>query len=275
MFQKTKDSQTYLFLKQNYKMKRIALLLTLSLFAFTSCHTDKDDNFQQVNILFNFSHHWDGAEVTNTDFNTIKHTNENGEALSIAKLRYLISKITFEKSTGELFILDGYNLVDVTNNTDLTFAPITTIPTGEYSKVSFVFGFNNEDNIDGAYPDLNSTSWFVPAMLGGGYHFMQLEGRFIDDTTTETGYAYHAIKAVDNSGTTQVFQDTFFEVDLGEVFITDNASFNIEMNIAEWFKNPNTWDLNVLNNMLMPNFNAQIMMYENGQNVFSLESINQ
>ena len=47
------------------------------------------------------------------------------------------------------------------------------------------------------------------------------------------------------------------------------------MNIAEWFKNPNTWDLNVLNNMLMPNFNAQIMMFENGQNVFSLKSVTQ
>ena len=47
------------------------------------------------------------------------------------------------------------------------------------------------------------------------------------------------------------------------------------MNIAEWFKNPNTWDLNVLNQMLMPNSSAQIMMYENGQNVFNLESVNQ
>ena len=35
------------------------------------------------------------------------------------------------------------------------------------------------------------------------------------------------------------------------------------MNIAEWFKTPNTWDLNALNNMLMPNFDAQILMFEN------------
>jgi len=104
---------------------------------------------------------------------------------------------------------------------------------------------------------------------------MQLEGKFIDNTTTETGYAYHTIRAVDNSGATQVFQDTFFEVDLGAINITNNTTFNIEMNIAEWFKNPNTWDLNVLNQMLMPNSSAQIMMYENGQNVFNLESVNQ
>ena len=35
----------------------------------------------------------------------------------------------------------------------------------------------------------------------------------------------------------QVFQDTFFEVNLGAVTITNNVTFNIEMNIAEWFKN--------------------------------------
>ena len=240
---------------------------------FTSCN--KDNGVSQVQITFKFSHNWDGTAVSNANFNSIIYTNANGEDLSITKLRYLISKITFKKSSGETFILDGYNLVDVTNNTNQSFTPITTIPDGDYSKVSFTFGFDNDDNYNENYIDLNSASWNVPELLGGGYHYMQLEGKFIDNTTTETGYAYHTIRAVDNSGATQVFQDTFFEIDVGAVNITNNATFNIEMNIAEWFKNPNTWDLNVLNQMLMPNSSAQIMMYENGQNVFNLESVNQ
>jgi len=253
-------------------MQRIILII-LVLFMFTSCNNDKD--VSQVQITFKFSHNWDGTAVSNANFNSIIYTNANGEDLSITKLRYLISKITFEKSSGETFILDGYNLVDVTNNTNQSFTPITTIPDGDYSKVSFTFGFDNDDNYNENYIDLNSASWNVPELLGGGYHYMQLEGKFIDNTTTETGYAYHTIRAVDNSGATQVFQDTFFEIDVGAVNITNNATFNIEMNIAEWFKNPNTWDLNVLNQMLMPNSSAQIMMYENGQNVFNLESVNQ
>lgn len=256
-------------------MKKIIPILTIIFLIITSCHKDNDDHIFLANITFNFSHNWDDTEVTDTNFNTITYTNANGEQLSITKLRYLVSKITFQKSTGEIFVLDGYNLVDVTNNTNLLFTPLNTIPTGTYSNVSFTFGFNNEDNYDNNYTDLNSASWNVPEMLGGGYHYMQLEGKFIDNTATETGYAYHAIRAVDNSGATLQFEDTFFEVDLGEVTITSNAIFNIEMNIAEWFKTPNTWDLNVLNNMLMPNFDAQIMMFENGQNVFSLESVNQ
>lgn len=255
-------------------MKRIIPIVVFSLLTLLSCSKNNDNTITQANITFNFAHNWDGTTVTNSDFNIIKFTNSFGTQLSISKLQYLVSNIKFENSKGETIVLDSYNLVDVTNNTNLFFLPSNTIPTGTYSKVTFTFGFNNEYNYQN-YTDLNSVSWNVPAMLGGGYHFMQLEGKFIDNSATQTGYAYHTIRAVDNSGSELVFQDTFFEVNLGEVTITNNAVFNIEMNIAEWFKNPNTWNLNVLNNMLMPNFTAQQMMFQNGQNVFSLESINQ
>jgi hypothetical protein len=45
------------------------------------------------------------------------------------------------------------------------------------------------------------------------------------------------------------------------------------MNIAEWFTNPNTWDLNILNTVLMPNFEAQKQMSANGKNVFRVGEI--
>ncbi len=250
-------------------MQRLIPIL-LILFMFTSC--DKDNDVSQAQVTFNFSHNWDGTPVLNTNLNSINYINLNGDSLSITKLRYLISKITFEKISGEVFVLDGYNLVDVTRNMSLSLTPITTIPVGDYSKVSFIFGFDNDNNYNN-YQDLNSVSWAVPEMLGGGYHYMQLGGKFLNNSATETGYAYHTIRAVDSSGAIQVFRDTFFEVNLGAINITNNATFNIEMNIAEWFKNPNTWDFNVLNNALMPNFNAQVLMFENGQNVFSLKSI--
>jgi len=45
------------------------------------------------------------------------------------------------------------------------------------------------------------------------------------------------------------------------------------MNIEKWFEQPNLWDLNSYNQMLMTNSAAQIMMYENGQNVFNLGAV--
>jgi hypothetical protein len=68
-------------------------------------------------------------------------------------------------------------------------------------------------------------------------------------------------------------QDTFFTVNLGVITITNNAEIEVEMNIADWFKNPNLWDLNVLNQMLMPNSSAQIQKFEKGQNVISLGTV--
>ena len=254
-------------------MKKIIAILILSVFA--SCSSDHDvQELPKTEVTLSFSHNWNGFVVTDADFNLIQYFNANTDELSIEKLRYLISKVTFHKSNGETIETEGYNLVDVTNNTNLTFTPNVQIPVGTYSNVSFTFGFDNEDNIDAAYTDLNSESWGVPMMLGGGYHFMQLEGKFIDNVAAETGYAYHAIKAVDNSDPNNlIFQDTFFTVNLGQVIVRENAGIEVKMNIAEWFKNPNTWDLNARHSMLMPNFDAQVDMYENGQTVFSLGNV--
>jgi hypothetical protein len=256
-------------------MKKIIAILVLSTFVFTSCGSDDGANtLPTTSVTFSFSHNWDNTEVTNADFNEIDYLTESNDELSIEKLRYLISKITFQKSTGETIVIDGYNLVDVTNNSNMTFVTSEELTVGTYSNVSFTFGFDNEDNIEGEYTDLNAASWGVPMMMGGGYHFMQLEGKFIDNVAAETGYAYHAIKAVDNSDPNNlVFQDTFFTVDLGEVIVREDAGIEVKMNIAEWFKNPNPWDLNDRHSMLMPNFEAQIDMFENGATVFSLGEV--
>ena len=61
---------------------------------------------------------------------------------------------------------------------------------------------------------------------------------------------------------------------MGAVNIKEDGEINIAMNIAEWFKNPSTWNLNDYNQMLMPNSAAQIIMYENGQNAFTLVNNN-
>lgn len=254
------------------KMTRIIHIAFISFFFLISCNNDSD--IISTNITLNFSHSWDSVPVTNSDFNAIKFTNEKGNTLSIERLRYLISNVTFHKQDGSSIVLDGYNLVDLTHGTNLIYEPVAKVPKDRYDNVTFTFGFNNNDNVSGAYLDLNSTSWNVPAMLGGGYHYMQFDGKFINNANEEQGFNYHAIRAANNPGANPTFpQDTFFTVSLGPVNITNNTIFNIDMNIAEWFKNPNIWNLNALNQMLMPNAAAQIMMFENGQNVFRLKSI--
>ena len=252
-------------------MKLNPLFLNFVAIILFGCNTDLKDNPTQSTLSIKFVHHWDGIQLTNSDFNLFNYTNSYGTVLSIERLRYLISDVVLTKNNGQTVVLEGYSLVDLSNENSLEYIPIDLIETGAYSNISFVFGFTNEKNTNGGYTDLNSESWNVPSLLGGGYHFMQMDGKFLTADNEEQSYNYHAIRAADNPGETPSFpQDTFFRVDLGAVTVRGDAEVNIAMNIAEWFKNPNSWNLNEYNQMLMPNSEAQIMIYENGQNVFTL-----
>jgi hypothetical protein len=257
-------------------MKQILGLYVIAIFSLCGCSSDGDNTAvsSQVSPTFTFTHNWDGELVTNANFNSFDFTTENGDVLSIERLRYVISDITFTTLSNENLVLNGHNLVDVTNANNLSYSTQSTIPAGSYF-VSFTFGLDNEANANN-YIDLNTELFNVPENLGGGYHYMQFDGKFINSNLEEQGFNYHAIRAVDNPGPNPTFpQDTFFKVNLGVIEITNTSEIEVEMNIAEWFRNPVLWDLNEFNQALMPNSTAQIMMYRNGQNVFSLGDVTQ
>lgn len=256
-------------------MKKIALILAIG-FAFAACNNDDDTVTPVVNttVDFTFTQNWDGSEIANADYETTVYTNEHGEELTLSKLVYLISDITFTSDTGEVFDAGDYNLIDARTGSNTSFTPNIEIPEGNYT-VSFTYGFDDEDNQDGVYLDLNSAdgTWSVPTALGGGYHYMRMEGRYTNTMGQEVPFQFHNIRAAMPNTNPLVTRDTSIEVNLGQIAIASGTNIEIEMNVAEWFKNPNTWDLNVLYTILMPNFDAQVMMNENGQNVFSLGDV--
>jgi len=255
-------------------MKTKILAIICIAFVLSSCSEDKDISLNPVAITLNFSHSWDGIEITNADFNELKFTNENEQDLSIERLRYLISEISLTHESGVVTVLDEYNLVDLTNTKGLSFTTSETILPGDYTSVSFRFGFSNEYNIDGAYPDLNTTNFNVPAALGGGYHFMQFDGKYRDITSVEAPFNYHVISAIDPSNTNDP-KDTSFSLNIGAATIGGNTNIQIEMDVSEWFKNPTMWNLNEYDINLMGNYDVQLLMNQNGSSVFSLVSITQ
>ena len=241
-------------------MKKIVFFLLL-IIAFSAC--EKEEQNGMATLLF--KHNWNGTPVTNLDFNTFKFTTENGEEVSIERYRYLISNINIIGSKNHF-------LVDLFTNS-ATNISITDLEQGN-TKLNFTFGFSDNNNVDGIYQDLNSASFNVPEMLGGGYHYLQFDGKYKDTNNQDANINYYAIRAVDRTNPNNlVFEDTSFEVDLGTVQIGNNTVIEINVNIAEWFKNPTTWNLNELNTVLMPNFEAQKIMSANGKNVFSLGNV--
>ena len=97
---------------------------------------------------------------------------------------------------------------------------------------------------------------------------MQLDGTFTSPTNqSPLPFNYHNGTARISEG---VFEQNFIRVNVDGLSIDSNTNIDIKMNLAEWFKNPKTWDLNLLNTGLMGNYDAQREMNENGQSVFSV-----
>lgn len=253
-------------------MKKIIIICLF--FGFNSCSQDKDISLSPVAITLNFTHSWGEDDISSSDFNELKFTNENEQTLNIESLRYVISEITLIHESGVTTILDDYNLVDLTNDVGLSFTTSESILPGDYVSASFRFGFSNNLNIDGAYPNLNTALFNVPGLLGGGYHFMQLDGMYIDNNNQETAYNYHVINAFDGSNPNDTV-DTSFSVNIGGLTIGSKTNINMKMDVSEWFKNPNMWDLDEFDTNLMGNYDVQLLMNQNGSSVFDLVSITQ
>ncbi len=246
-------------------MKKLFITLLVSL-VFIACDSDDDNNTPaDVAVNLKFSQNFNELQVTALNLSTTTYVNEMNQELNITRLRYLLSRLVLTNSNGETFSLSPYHLVDISRPETLTLNTNVTIPEGDYN-LSFVYGFNEEDNQDGAYNDLNAVSWNWPQMLGGGYHFLQMDGQY-NVNTEPAPYNFHNGTARVSEG---VFEQNFVNFNLPNTLsISEGNTININMDIAEWFRNPNTWDLNVYNTPLMPNYDAQKLMQQNAATVFS------
>ena len=253
-------------------MFKKAAFLVLLVLPFVACDKGDDEQAQQnTPVSVGFLHSFYEAAVDSSNFNTIQYTNGFGTSLSITRLRYLITQVSFTNQDGIKTLVKDYHLVDLSQDNTLTINDIL-LPPGAYN-LKMRFGFTEATNTTSVYPDLNAASWNVPENLGGGYHYMQMEGRYLDTTDELFIYAYHTISAVQNPGPENTREDTSIEIDLGEITVPQGATqINVNMRIDQWFENPNLWNLSELNGLLMGNYTAQKMMQENGQNVFSLAS---
>lgn len=242
---------------------------------------EKDDGSctyaTEATITFNFTQNFGGSDLTTSNFNQLNYTNANGEVLSITKMRYSISDVRFYRANGDSLMVEGYHLIDMEDESSLTYVLPDAIPFNSFVGIGFNYGFDETDNIDGAYTDLNAANWNSPMMLGGGYHQLQFEGRYIDNNTDTTAFLYHNLSTSrEIIGTDTNFVSNYANINLSKsITFSKDATVEIKMDVAEWFQNPNTWDLNTLYTSLMGNHTAQLLMTENSSTVFSVGIISE
>jgi len=217
------------------------------------------------------------AVVLNTP--NMPYTNAAGNTFMISRLRYLISDVAFHKADGSCFTIDDYHFVNLSDTNSLTYRPNIEVPEGDYTGISFKFGFDREDNIDGAYPDLNSASWGWPSGIGGspnfggGYHFMQLDGRFMDNNNVDTTFNTHMGTARNMNVSPTTYEDNHFVANptISTLTVDGDFELTIVMNVEQWYEDPYQWDLNMYNRGIMGNYDAQRKLNLNGPSVFTVE----
>ena len=236
-----------------------------------SCSSNDEEFEENTNISITFSHYWDDEEITTDDYGTITFTNDSFNDLSIDNIKYVLSDVRLENSNNtEISIADVLFVKPIENyNTTINLSNFLIEDT--YT-LYFTFGLSDDNNISNSYTELDDENFNVPEEFGGGYFFMQLDGEFVDESDSITTYNYHMARAVEHIDTdSETIEDTSFVVNAGSFTVdSKNISVDIKVDLSQWFTDPNDWDLNELNSMLLQNYIAQLYMNQNGGSVFSI-----
>lgn len=240
-------------------MKSKIMILVLTVMTISACRKEKANvipapTIGDVNIQLKYS--VDGKSLV---FDTLMYTNAAGNLYSVSKVRYYLSRFRFYNAGTVKFSSDTIIYADAIIPQQVTFK---NIPAGTYDSVSYHIGLDEAQNISNSLPaTLENINMAWPDMMGGGYHFLQLEGHW-KDSTGNLGYAMHIGKNgfLVKAGTKKTVQ-----VQGGKTL-----KLALTMNINEWFANPHMYDLDKDGVYSMGNAILMKKLSENGRDVFDI-----
>ena len=250
-------------------MKNILYPIILIALVFFSCGETNENN--ESRILLNFNHHCDNTALSNDGLN---HTNEAGENYNVLTLKYIVTdiKLTSNNKDHDDIMIKDLHFVDF-NDPSTMFIESDILENGSYT-LSFRFGLDANTNIaDNFTNETFHASMDWPPMIdpntgmemGGGYHYMKLEGAYNNDSTfynTHTG----PTMGMDHSF---VVSFNMFNININNS--TENLEYSIDMNVNNWYENPNTINLAP---MIMMDMTKQMQLMANGMiNVFTIQGV--
>ena len=254
----------------------IKLLLPLFLFPllFTSC----EDEPEVGNLNINFTHYVDQAPI---QLNQMIYTNAASNPYQVNEIKYFVSKVYLVTDDNEYVKIDqedGIHYVDLNYPTTTTWV-LKNLEEGDYKAIHFVFGLDEEDNTSNRFPNAPECNFFWPQHLGGGYHYMQINGKWQPPTGDLKNFNFHTgigqlyysnILAIDSI---YAFVHNYISLEIPVSFvIREEKTSNLEfkMNVEQWFKDPYVYDFNYFGSSIMQNQNAQSVIKANGRDVFEI-----
>jgi hypothetical protein len=257
-------------------------LLLLTALLATSCHKEETTPVQSAGTaIFNFDHKVEGAPLTE---NQMIYTNTAGNPYLISGVKYFISDVTFWKNDGSITVVNDWQdifYIDVDISSTTSFQIYDPIPAGDYDSVTFIFGITEEKNKSFMFVNPPEVNMAWPDVLGGGYHYMMIDGKWKDLSGLSQPFNFHLgigqLYHGDDYDTDSIyaFVQNYFKVSLpGSAFSIsdkDTLNFNITMNIESWFESPYVFDFNIWGGAIMQNQAAMEIAKENGYNVFIVQ----
>jgi hypothetical protein len=260
-------------------MKKLIFFL-ISIVAFSLTEGCKEDDPETGKITLTFQELVDYLPLV-TD--TMKYTNEAGNEYLVTEVQYFISNIKLCFQDGSSYTIkqdDGIHYRDTDIPETKKWVIDDDIPVGVIDSIVFTFGLDEETNKTGLFPNPPESNMFWPEEIGGGYHYMKLNGKWMSVNAELTPFNFHLGigQTYDTLGNVTGFVQNYFKV---SVYLAVFSSFimkidpdqttdiGLAMNIESWFETPHTWDFDNMGGMMMQNQEKLSMACENGFDVFS------
>lgn len=238
-------------------MKHI-LIIASFLIAFASCKkTDSDAPMATtLNIAISY-----GIDNLPLHFDSLMYHNALGEPYSISKLNYYLSDIRFYKNKQVVFSIDTVTYIDALQKENSI--KLTNIEAFSFDSIAYIIGVPQTKNKHGLLaPTYENTAMEWPEMMGGGYHFLKLEGHW-HDNGNNPGFTVHL-------GTNPYLINGGLKT-TGMVISNKETTVALQMNINKWFSGANDYSFQTDGAYTMGNATLMQKIMENGKYVFELK----
>jgi hypothetical protein len=233
---------------------------------------DPGGNPATGNLRFTIKHVVSDALSGSTPlaFGGAQYQTDFGNTYTVSRLRYYISQCGVKVGNSGVDF-DITHLVDTDDPATLRFFALD-VPADHYDDIVFTIGLPADENVTGMLtgPEHDDMAW--PANLGGGYYYMKLEGDVFDSGGQPQPFLTGTGR-VDSGGGPQ---HHFVAVILTPHFnVIPGKTVDVEliMDVNEWYRTPNTIDLETHVGGIDADDAMQTLLEENGANAFRVGTI--
>lgn len=236
---------------------RLSIFTLLLIALISACSKPAPPSTVQIQ----FNQTVDSLELEQYDY----YLNAAENNYNVMRLRYFVSNIYLIDSYGDSIRLKEVHYVDIDKEETLSLSAEEAIPNRKYTDISFTFGLNENHNISNAFLNESFHSAMVwPDIMGGGYHYMKIEGYYQHSDGTDRSYNLHSGKWEDHHKYINI------KLPLNLYAKGNDITLNINMDINQWLSHPNTYNFEEQPISIMNNLAVQQMLHENGQNAFTV-----